>query len=134
MLDSATFSLFLVAALICIAMPGPAVIYVLANGLGRGRGASIAAACGTTAGVSVHVLAFLPQFVAPDAASPALAMLALGGLFMVMTLGVFVLYGLFATRLRAFVLARSRIMDGLRWLFASLFLALGLRLALAGRD
>ena len=57
--DSATFSLFLVAALICIVMPGPAVIYVL---------------------------------------------------------------------------ARPRIMDGLRWLFASLFLALGLRLALAGRD
>lgn len=78
--------------------------------------------------LSVFFLAFLPQFVAPDAASPALAMLALGGIFMAMTLAIFVLYGLFATQLRRFVIARPRIHHALRGLFA------GLRLALTGRD
>lgn len=56
-LDAANLGLFVGASLVCILMPGPAVLYVLANGLGRGPGSGIAAACGTTAGVSVHLLA-----------------------------------------------------------------------------
>ena len=206
--DPADLALFLFASLVCILMPGPAVLYVLANGLGRGRRASVAAAWGTTAGVSVHLLAavaglaavlhtsavlfngvkwvgalylvylawrtfrsrdeflpapsaqsvgavrifwtgfgvnilnpklsvfflaFLPQFVGAGAAQPAVTMLVLGALFMAMTIVIFILYGLFAAQLRGAVLARPRIADGVRWTLASLFLGLGIRLALAER-
>lgn len=206
--DLASCSLFLGASLISILMPGPAVLYVLANGLGRGMGGGVAAACGTTAGVSVHVvaaaagvaallhasavlfsavklagaayllylawrtlrarqvfvpqgtvsaagwgrvfwtgfgvnilnpkvsvffLAFLPQFANADGGSGAGQMLILGAVFMAMTLVVFLLYGLLAVQLRAAVIARPRIGDAIRWGFASLFAALGLRLALAQR-
>ncbi len=206
--DPTSFSLFLGASLVSILMPGPAVLYVLANGLGRGRGGSVAAACGTTAGVSVHVLAaaagvaailhasavlfsivkyagaayliylawrtlrsravfmpdgrstpagwrrifwagfginilnpkvsvfflaFLPQFASAESGSVAAQMLVLGAVFMAMTLVIFVLYGLLAAQLRAVVVARPRIGDAVRWCFASLFAALGLRLALAQR-
>lgn len=208
MLGTSDLALFAVASLICIVMPGPAVLYVLANGLGRGSRASLAAACGTTAGVSVHLaaviaglaavlhtsallftavklvgaayliflawrtlrareafemapgvpaapqgrifwtgfgvnilnpklsiffLAFLPQFVGPAAARPAVTMLLLGAIFMVMTLGIFILYGLFAARIRSFLRTRPLIGDAFRWSFAGLFFALGVRLALTQR-
>lgn len=48
-LDAANLGLFLGVSLVCILMAGPAVHYVLANGLRRGPASSIAAACGTTA-------------------------------------------------------------------------------------
>ena len=206
--DLTSLTLFLGASLISILMPGPAVLYVLANGLGRGAAGSVAAACGTTAGVSVHVvaaaagvaailhasavlfsvvkfagaayllylawrtlrsrqsfvpqgsatpaawgrifwagfginilnpkvsvffLAFLPQFASAEGGSVAGQMLVLGAMFMAMTLVIFLLYGLSAAQLRAAVLARPRIGDAIRWCFASLFAALGLRLALAQR-
>ena len=84
--------------------------------------------------LSAFFLAFLPQFVAADAASPTLTMLGLGVAFMVMTLVVFLLCGLFASRLRQFFLLRPRIGEAIRWAFASLFLGLGIRLALADRS
>ena len=71
---------------------------------------------------SVFVVSFLLQFIAPHAASPALAMLVLGGILTVMTLTVFSLSGLLATQLRRLVITTPRINDALRWLFATLFL------------
>ena len=46
--------------------------------------------------LSIFFLAFLPQFVPRDAASPVPHMLMLSAVFMVMTLAVFVAYGVFA--------------------------------------
>lgn len=203
--DLANFGLFLGASLVCILMPGPAVLYVLANGIGRGARSSIAAACGTTTGVSVHLfaaiaglaavlhtsallftaikligaayliylawrtirskdaflpegktteanwtkifwsgfginilnpklsvffLAFLPQFVSASTHNTAGQMLFLGSVFMLMTIVIFILYGLLASQLRNAVTARPKIADGIRWALASVFGALGLRIAL----
>lgn len=83
--------------------------------------------------LSIFFLAFLPQFVAPDAASPLSQMLILSGVFMAMTLIVFIVYGVLAHGIRAAVLSSPRL---LRWLqrgFAATFAALGINLAVSER-
>jgi threonine/homoserine/homoserine lactone efflux protein len=81
--------------------------------------------------LSIFFLAFLPQFVAADEARPL--MLELSGAFMAMTFAVFVLYGLFAARVRDRIVTRPRVMRWLRRCFAGGFAALGIRLAFAER-
>jgi len=83
--------------------------------------------------LSIFFLAFLPQFIDPEAGSAVPRMLALSGVFMAMTFVVFVLYGQLAAAMRTRVLARPRVMTWLRRAFAGAFVALGLRLALAER-
>src|SRR4051794_7397753 len=51
------FSLFLVAALIIAAVPGPGIFYVAARTLSGGRSAGIASTTGTALGGLVHVIA-----------------------------------------------------------------------------
>jgi len=80
----------------------------------------------------IFFLAFLPQFIARDAPAPVTALLMLGAVFMLMTLGVFAVYGVFASFMRARVLARPRVTAWLRRGFAAGFLALGLKLMLTG--
>lgn len=48
---------FLITSLIVVASPGTGVLYTLAAGLSRGRGASVAAAFGCTLGIVPHMLA-----------------------------------------------------------------------------
>ena len=60
-------------------------------------------------------------------------MLLLSGVFMLATFVVFVGYGLFAAAVRDQVVARPRIMDWLRRVFAGAFVALGARLAFTER-
>jgi threonine/homoserine/homoserine lactone efflux protein len=83
--------------------------------------------------LSIFFLAFLPQFVTADEAHPVRLMLELSGTFMAMTFAVFVLYGLFAARVRDRVVTRPRVMTWLRRCFAGGFAVLGIRLALAER-
>jgi len=83
--------------------------------------------------LSIFFLAFLPLFVSPDSASPALQMLILSGLFMLMTLVVFILYGLLATSVRRYIVNSSKITGFLQKSFAAIFAALGLKLALTER-
>ena len=83
--------------------------------------------------LSLFFLAFLPQFVAVDAASPTLALLTLALVFMVMTFAVFLVYGACASLARERVLSRPAVMTWLRRSFAAAFALLGLRLALAER-
>ncbi|MEJ1991953.1 MAG: LysE family translocator [Maritimibacter sp.] len=80
--------------------------------------------------LSLFFLAFLPQFLsgAPETASRE--MLTLGGVFMLMTFVVFVLYGSFAAATRDRVLSSPRAMTWLRRAFAASFAGLGLKLAL----
>ncbi|ENL1641557.1 LysE family translocator [Raoultella ornithinolytica] len=75
--------------------------------------------------------AFLPQFIRSDAASPGEAMLTLSGIFMLMTLLVFMLYGACAAAMRGYVLTRPRVLLGLRVAFAAGFVGLGIKLVLA---
>lgn len=206
MIDTSNFTLFIVTSIAVILMPGPAMLFVISNGLTRGPKASIAAAFGTTAGVSFHLfcaafglavilktsviafaivkfagaayliylaiktllskeeiinhlnenektgnsifwqgifinilnpklsiffLAFLPQFIDPNLASATSQTLILGTIFMAMTIVIFICYGLFASLLRQKVLNSPKILRAIKWCFASVFMALGVRLALS---
>jgi threonine/homoserine/homoserine lactone efflux protein len=57
----------------------------------------------------------------------------LGLLLMAMTIVIFIGYGLFASLLRRKVLDSPRILKAIKWCFASVYMALGLRLALSDR-
>lgn len=83
--------------------------------------------------LSIFFVAFLPQFIAADEASPLARMLELSGVFMAMTFVVFALYGLFAAAMRDKVVSRPAVMAWLRRTFAAAFVALGARLALTER-
>ena len=208
MIDTSSFSLFVVTSIAVILMPGPAMLFVISNGLTRGWRSSIAAALGTTAGVTFHLfcaafgltvilktsvlaftvvkftgaayliflalrtllskeqivhpvggraasagailrqgilinilnpklsiffLAFLPQFIDVQLASATAQTLILGAIFMGMTIVIFIGYGVFASLLRRKVLGSPRILSLIKWCFASVFMALGVRLALSER-
>ncbi|HEX8987187.1 MAG TPA: LysE family translocator [Rhodocyclaceae bacterium] len=83
--------------------------------------------------LSIFFLAFLPQFVAPQAASPLSQMLTLSGIFMAMTFAVFVGYGVLADAFRHAVIDSPRFQAWLRRGFAAAFAGLGVELALAER-
>jgi threonine/homoserine/homoserine lactone efflux protein len=83
--------------------------------------------------LSIFFVAFLPQFIAADEASPLVRMLELSGVFMAMTFVVFAIYGLFAVAMREHVISRPRVMTWMRRTFAAAFVALGARLALQER-
>ncbi|WP_416898534.1 MAG: LysE family translocator [Minwuia sp.] len=83
--------------------------------------------------LSVFALAFLPQFVSPDATSPVWQMSGLAAVFMAMTFIVFIGYGIFASFVRRYVISRPAIMDWFRRIFAAAFAFLGLKLALSER-
>jgi len=55
--SGANLSLFLLAALVLAAIPGPGIFYVLARTLSGGRQAGIASTFGTALGGLVHVVA-----------------------------------------------------------------------------
>ena len=208
MIDTSNFAIFVVTSIAVILMPGPAMLFVISNGLTRGPKASIAAAFGTTTGVSFHLfcaafglayilktsviaftvvkfagavyliylaiktlvskeplvndhseneksgntifwqgifinilnpklsiffLAFLPQFIDPNLTSATSQTITLGTIFMAMTIIIFMGYGLFASLLRQKVLNSPKILRAIKWCFASVFMALGVRLALSER-
>ncbi|AZO76297.1 MULTISPECIES: LysE family translocator [unclassified Bosea (in: a-proteobacteria)] len=83
--------------------------------------------------LSIFFVAFLPQFIAANEASPMTRMLELSGVFMAMTFIVFALYGLFAAAMRDKVVTRPKVMAWLRRTFAAAFVALGAKLALTER-
>ena len=56
-------------------------------------------------------------------------MILLGAVFMALTLGVFLIYGIFAAAARDWLLQSERVMRWLNRSFAAIFAALGLRLA-----
>lgn len=208
MIGTSNFTLFIITSVAVILMPGPAMLFVISNGLTKGPKASIAAAFGTTTGVSFHMLcaafglafllktsavafavvkfagagyliclavrtligndsivndlsgnqktghsifwqgifinilnpklsifflAFLPQFIDAHSASVTSQTLILGAVFMAMTIAIFIGYGLFASLLRRKVLGSPRILKAIKWCFASIFVVLGVRLALADK-
>ena len=79
--------------------------------------------------LSLFFMALLPPFLSGDPARATTEIAVLGGVFMGLTLAVFVLYGLFAAAARARLLNNA---TALRWLgrsFAAVFAALTARLA-----
>jgi len=83
--------------------------------------------------LTIFFLAFLPQFVAPDAATPLRDLMVLSGVFMAMTFVVFVVYGLLANAFRRAVIESPRVQAWLRRSFAAAFAGLGLNLAFSER-
>ena len=83
--------------------------------------------------LTIFFLAFLPQFIAHDAAAPLLQLLTLSGVFMAVTLAVFVIYGLLATAFRTAMLESPRVQAWLRRSFAAAFAGLAVNLAFSER-
>jgi len=81
--------------------------------------------------LTIFFLAFLPQFVAPDASEPLLQLLLLSAVFMAMTFAVFVMYGFVAHAFRRFVIESARVQRWLRYSFAAAFAGLGAKLAVS---
>lgn len=84
--------------------------------------------------IAVFYFAFLPQFVAPNAARPALTIFALGCAFAVLTFAIKGPVGLTAGLLSGWLRARPRVVV---WLYRSsgvVLLLLGIRLALERRQ
>jgi threonine/homoserine/homoserine lactone efflux protein len=83
--------------------------------------------------LTIFFFAFLPQFVSDTDSTPFLSMLELSAVFMLLTLVVFVAYGVFAASVRSHVISRPQVMTRMRRTFAGAFVALGARLALTTR-
>lgn len=79
--------------------------------------------------LSIFFLAFLPQFVPAQAPSPVSYMLFLSAVFMLMTLVVFIAYGLLANRIRCYFSRSPKLFQKIQRVFAGLFVALGVKLA-----
>jgi threonine/homoserine/homoserine lactone efflux protein len=83
--------------------------------------------------LTIFFLAFLPQFVDQGARSLLGELLLLGGIFMAMTLGIFVVYGLLAHAFRRAVIESPRVQSWLRRGFAAAFAGLAAQLAVSER-
>lgn len=83
--------------------------------------------------LSLFFLAFLPQFVPAQAASPLMNMLVLGGVFMLMTLVVFIFYGLLANSVSSHIANSPKSITYIQRSFAGTFAVLGAKLALSER-
>ena len=83
--------------------------------------------------LTIFFFAFLSQFVPSNSPHALARLLGLSAVFMLMTLVVFAVYGVFAAAVRTHLLERPRIVDRLRRLFAVSFVALGAKLATTAR-
>jgi len=81
--------------------------------------------------LSVFFLAFLPLFVSTNASSPTLQMIVLSLIFMMMTLVIFVLYGISAHGVRKYIVSSPRGVTWIQRTFAATFAILGIKLALS---
>lgn len=83
--------------------------------------------------LSIFFLAFLPLFISTETTTPMTDMLLLSGIFMAMTLLVFIIYGLCANGVRKYIVNSPRIVTRVQRSFAAVFAMLGLKLALTDR-
>jgi threonine/homoserine/homoserine lactone efflux protein len=79
--------------------------------------------------LTAFFFAFLPQFVSFDDPQSFLRMLQLSAVFMLLTLVIFGVYGVFAAAVREQVLTRPRVLAWMRRVFAGSFIALSAKLA-----
>jgi threonine/homoserine/homoserine lactone efflux protein len=83
--------------------------------------------------LTIFFFAFLPQFVPAETSDGLPLMLELSVVFMLLTFVVFVGYGLFAAAVRTHVISRPKVLAWMRRTFATAFVMLGAKLALAER-
>lgn len=80
--------------------------------------------------LSLFFIAFLPQFISGDPENSLPQMLALTGVFMAITLMVFIAHACAAALVRRHIVERPAILAWVRRVFAVAFVGLGVRLAL----
>ena len=83
--------------------------------------------------LTIFFLAFLPQFIPANSTHVLAPMLLLSAIFMVITLAVFVVYGLLAHTFRHFVVESARVQTFLRYGFTAAFIGLASKLALTDK-
>ncbi|MBU1297048.1 MAG: LysE family translocator [Gammaproteobacteria bacterium] len=83
--------------------------------------------------LTIFFLAFLPQFINSNVTSATSQMLLLGGIFMAMTLIVFILYGTLASKARRYLIGSSKVAKYMQRTFAASFALLGIKLAFTDR-
>lgn len=83
--------------------------------------------------LTIFFLAFLPQFINSNVTSATSQMLLLGGIFMAMTLIVFILYGTLASKARRYLIGSSKVAKYMQRTLAASFALLGMKLAFTDR-
>jgi threonine/homoserine/homoserine lactone efflux protein len=83
---------------------------------------------------TLFFMAFIPQFVDPASGPVGAQTVAMGGIFLTLTVIVFVAYGMSAAMIRKWVIERPRVQRMIDWTTGSLFVFLGIRLALSSRQ
>ena len=83
--------------------------------------------------LTLFFLAFLPQFLPMDTTAHTQSLVVMGSVFMVMTLLVFILYGLLATRVRETLINSAVAAKYVQRTFAGAFALMGLKLAFSER-
>ena len=78
--------------------------------------------------LSVFFLSFLPLFIVPSSSSPIRQFLELSAVFMLMPLGIFILYGLFAHAVSGYLIRSTFWRVWLQRGFAVIFAGLGAKL------
>ncbi len=81
--------------------------------------------------LALFFFAFLPQFISADAVSPSQQMIGLAAIFMLMTLVIFILYGILASGVSTYLLNSPKAMRYVQRTFALIFAVLALKLALS---
>lgn len=83
--------------------------------------------------LAIFFFAFLPQFVSAGEPDALPRMVELSAVFMLLTLIVFAVYGVFAAAVRSYIISRPRVLTWMRRVFAGSFVGLGVKLALSDR-
>lgn len=81
--------------------------------------------------LTIFFFAFLPLFVSKDSSSPTLEMIMLSAVFMGMTFIIFVLYGILASGISAYLINSSKAVKRLQQAFAVILAAFAVKLALS---
>ncbi|MFN2303107.1 MAG: LysE family translocator [Anaerolineales bacterium] len=84
--------------------------------------------------VALFFMAFIPQFVNPASWSVPVQTIVLGSIFMVFTVVIFIVYGVSASMIRKWMIKWPRVHKVIDWTTGSLFVFLGIRLALSNRQ
>lgn len=82
--------------------------------------------------LTIFFLAFLPQFINCNSKfSTTIQLLGMSLIFMIMTLSIFIIYGILGTSVRAFFIGSEKRLRRMQQSFAIIFAGLGIKLAIS---